>query len=49
MFQRQMVKMDSDTFSFLVKKIYGEIQCFQKIPEESNRSLYVLFRSLEKN
>ena len=33
---------------FLVKKLYGEIQCFQTILEESNGLLYVLSRSPKK-
>ena len=45
MFQRILVKMNGQTFSLLVNKLYGEIDT---ILEESNCSLYVLFRSLEK-
>ena len=48
MFQRQWVKMNGETISFLVKKLYRDIPCFQVILEESNCSLYALFRSLEK-
>ena len=48
MFQRQLLKMNDETLSFFVKKLYGGIQCFQTVLEETNCSLYVLFRSLEK-
>ena len=45
MFQRKLVKMNGQTFSLLVNKLYGKTDT---ILEESNCELYVLFRSLEK-
>ena len=41
-------RRDHFFFGEEAKKLYRDIPCFQVILEESNCSLYALFRSLEK-